>query len=217
MYESVETPSTRTESFRIKTLFRAIPKLLASAAVLFPISAATLHAELPTDLEIQSSRLSMNAYGANLNDHETGYIKSLIAKDYPTPSIILHGIGRGLPINDIVYHLVKSDPESGLEIYQQAMDLLPSLPGWVCEQSIASKNRFYERYSASQLGASKSIQAVAGKYFSTSARLNGMSNSKGELQVNIDELLEIANREKKGSNGDAWWYKSAKNPSTPQL
>ncbi|OOZ75963.1 hypothetical protein BOW50_10615 [Solemya velum gill symbiont] len=217
MYESVETPSTRTESFRIKTLFRALPKLLASAAVLFPISAATLHAELPTDLEIQSSRLSMNAYGANLNDHETGYINSLIAKDYPTPSIILHGIGRGLPINDIVYHLVKSDPESGLEIYQQAMDLLPSLPGWVCEQSIASKNRFYERYSASQLGASKSIQAVAGKYFSTSARLNGMSNSKGELQVNIDELLEIANREKKGSNGDAWWYKSAKNPSTPQL
>ncbi|OOZ38668.1 hypothetical protein [Solemya elarraichensis gill symbiont] len=217
MEKIVETISTTTSSTKIKTFCKALPKLVASAAILFPISTTTLQAEIPTDLEIQSSRLSMNAYEVNLNDHEIRYIKSLIAKDYPTPSIILHGIGRGLPINDIVYHLVKSDPESGLEIYQQAMNLLPSLPGWVCEQSIASNNRFYERYSLGQLGSSKSIQAVADRYFGSNARLGEQSNSKGDLQVDIDELIGIANREKKGSTGDAWWYVSAKSHPAAQL
>jgi hypothetical protein len=217
MDETVEPITSTTSTAKKRTFCRTLPKLLASAALFFPISTAILHAEIPTDLEIQSSRLSMNAYEANLNDNETRYIKSLIAKDYPTPSIILHGVGRGLPINDIVYHLVKSDPESGLEIYQQAINLLPSLPGWVCEQSIASNNRYYERYSLGQLGASKSIQAVAGKYFTNSARLGEQIDSKSDMQVDIDELIGIASREKNNLKADAWWYQSAKKSSTPQL
>lgn len=127
--------------------------------------------------------------------------KRLYDEGYPPASIMLHGIALGMPLDDLVYIAVRSDPGRGQEFYDTAVHLAPSLPGWVCRTGDVD-DRYVGYLSPDQLGSQPSIAAVADQWFNNKmvlAPFPDWEKGRAHMNASVAELSRLVDSQK-------YWY-----------
>ncbi len=185
----------------------------AAIACLLGISltGANARAETPADFFVESDRFDSEDVipGSEIGRYQYAYVKWMLESDYPIPSIMLHSINRGMSISDVVYLLTLTDTTQAQLIYDSAMDLLPQLPSWACQDNASLTGRYFPRYRAEDLDGQPSVRAVANKYFESGARLSPFPQwrtGKGHFDASTAELIELAEQEQKDDGQEVWWY-----------
>jgi len=181
--------------------------------VLLGLIAGALPAEAPHDFQIESDRFDMAESGdLGIVDNPAQYIDWLLKQGYPIHSIMLHAVARGMSISDVAYLLTQADPAHATEIYGDAIDLLPQLPGWTCETKDGLTGRYAPRYKLADLGAKPTVREVAKRFFEDGARLSPTPRwheGESSMSASIDELISISGRAQgQGATGNRrlWWY-----------
>jgi len=129
---------------------------------------------------------------------------------YPPASIMLQGVSLGMTLDDIVYLSVRSDPTRAGELYDTAVSLLPSLPGWVCRTGEV-RDRYADYIELDQLSQKNSIAAVANEWFDNNRQLSPFPKWKrGQAHMNasVSELASLLDAQK-------YWYKPGGGRSSP--
>jgi hypothetical protein len=179
-------------------------------AILISIAAmpCAVQAELGTDIHVQSDS---DAIRLDIDRRTFEEIQSLLNQGYPAVSVMLHGVSMGMSINDVVYLAVKSHPQRAKELYDTAVSLLPSLPGWAIQEEDGS-DRYYTNYAASELGAQPTVAEVAQRFFEQNMRLSPFPDWYAggyHIKVKTDELAGLLK--------DSWWYLSGNlQPNSPR-
>lgn len=167
-----------------------------------------LQAELGTDIHIQSDSDSIRL---DIDRRTFNEIQSFLEQGYPTVSVMLHGITMGLSINDVVYLAVKSNPQRAKEIYDTAVSLLPSLPGWAIQDEDSS-DRYYTNYAVSELGSQSTVTEVARRFFEQNMRLSPFPEwyeGAYHISVTTGEFERLRT--------DSWWYQEGNlQPDSPR-
>ncbi len=167
-----------------------------------------VQAELGTDIHVQSDS---DPIRLDIDRRTFNEIQSLLKQGYPAVSVMLHGVSMGMSINDVVYLAVKSNPQRAKELYDTAVSLLPSLPGWAI-QGDDSSDRYYTNYTASELGAQSTVTEVARRFFEQNMRLTPFPEWYAggyHIKVSTDELAGLLK--------DSWWYRQGNlQPNSPR-
>jgi hypothetical protein len=151
------------------------------------------------DYHISSDQDNINV---DLDRRTFREIKHFIDQGYPDQSIFLHGVGLGISIDDLVYLTAQADPENAERHAQNAIDMLPSLPGWACREGrLTADSRFAKNYTADQLEPVNSIEEIAQRFFENNQRLTPFPEWTGNqfhATVNTNELADHIT--------DEFWY-----------
>ncbi len=140
----------------MKTLLRSLSIVTIALAVV-PFGA---NAELSEDTHItRDDHTRLDIERATFDEFKRFYDAG-----YPPASVMLQGASLGMSLEDMVYLAVMSDPDRAAEFYTTAVDLMPSLPGWVCRTGNVS-DRYANYFTTEQLGSPASIRAIADEWF----------------------------------------------------
>lgn len=184
-------------------------RTVLGSALIFGLSGVS-YAEIPNDFHIQSDRFDMEEeMDTDISRYHYRYVEWLLEQDYPIPSIILHAVSRGMTMSDIVYLLIKADPTRGLEVYNQAIEMLPTLPGWVCQSDYGNNDRYNERFTSGQTQKPVTVKQIADRYFNSNEQFAPYPNWKqgdGHIDAKIDELIEIVKASQAEDGSNDWWY-----------
>lgn len=207
-------------------LLRPLIGLIAATTIAVPCDA-----EVPSDVFVQSDQFYSPAVdvGNRFAIEETvstahqRYIDSMLAEGYPLHSIMLHAITEGMSISDATYLAVLAKPALAPEIYRTAKELLPLMPGWVCNLEADIDVRYPLYYPAESLGPAPAVAEVARRFFDAGELLgyrDPVSGSwtypdwtRGEhhLRADIGELIAISRDERDATSAagpDATWYQT---------
>lgn len=152
------------------------------------------------------TRISTDA-GAVSRDVETAAfseIQGLLRQGYPVQSVYLHGVSKGLSIDDLVFLSVRADPASAARFADAAIDMLPVLPVWACrDDSDDAAKRFAPVVGAGGGDAVVSIQTIAQRFFDDNVRVGPFPDWTGDeihVQVPTVELAQLIR--------DGFWYRN---------
>jgi len=168
-----------------------IVQVVASVVLAMGITTASM-AALQDDHYIQHSDDQFSRM--EIDTHTYNEIKRFIQQGMPPASVILHGVGLGIPIDDVVQMCTLADGSRAQLFYDTAISLLPSLPGWACRSSRSSAGRHGRNFGAESLGPAPSVQEVASRYFDSDARITPFPNwQSGERHINAStqELVSM--------------------------
>lgn len=153
------------------------------------------------DVRISSDR---GLASADIESAAFGEIRDLLAKGYPVQSVYLHGVARGISIDDLVFLSVRYQPERAARFAEIAIDMLPVLPEWACrDDSQDAANRFAPVVATGDSEPVVSIGVVASKFFEENVRVGPFpdwTRDEAHLRVPAAELLELL--------GDDYWYRN---------
>lgn len=129
---------------------------------------------------------------------------------YPPASIMLQGASLGMSLDDMVYLSVVSDPGRAEEFYGTAVDLMPTLPGWVCRSGNVS-DRYANYFTAAQLGSPASIRRIADEWFDNArvlAPFPDWKRNQAHVNASVSELAVLADSSK-------YWYQPGGDYNSP--
>jgi len=131
-------------------------------------------------------------------------VVQLLDHGYPLQSIYLHGVGRGMPIDDMVFLATRARPAEAARNARVAIEMLPSLPAWAChDDAHSSDDRYAPVYSADELGPITTIREVSTRFFEYNERLSPFPNwSEDQVHARVptSELRDLAS--------EGHWYKN---------
>ena len=169
------------------------------AAISLLVFSGNSIAEITNDKHITSDNDSVSL---DIDSCTYNEVRQFLEQGYPVSSVMLHGVILGLSIDDVVYLATTSNVERAQEIYDTAIDLLPSLPGWSCRNASDSSSRYEKGYDAKDLGSQPSLQAIADRFFGNEERMVPFPewlNGKSHVNISTDELISNLKEQ--------WWYK----------
>lgn len=194
--------------------------LLAQAATVAVAEPAQGTDDLGVDFYLQNDQ-----YTGALNEPESvtafyqRQVSWMLANDYPPASIILSSVGRGMTLADTAYFMSRAQPEEAENIYQLALQIMPTLPGWACSAAGGMPHRYDRGIDAAQLSA-PTLQEVARLYFEEGKRFMGYpkwEQNQGNVDVTLEELIRFKEREISISGEDSWWYRPDQRVKTDVL
>lgn len=181
------------------------PRIVCLIAVLLTVFIGNSFAEIRDDKHITRGDDNVRI---DIDSRTFNEVRGFFEQGYPASSVMLHGVTLGMSIDDVVYLAVKSDVERAEEIYDTAIDLLPSMPGWACRLGKAKSPRYGLGYDAKDLGPQPTLQAIADRYFNNDERIVPFPdwlNGQPHVNISTDELASLLK--------DQWWYKTNKQPN----
>ena len=119
---------------------------------------------------------------------------------FPPATVMMYAVSQGMSIADAVYIAVKSDVERAREFHDTAASLLPSLPGWACQDGSV------QELDLAELGSEPSIAAVAQAYFEQDRRLAPFPDwQQGQyhLMASTSELARLV-------DASRFWYAASR-------
>ncbi len=186
----------------MKTLLRSLSIVTIALAVV-PFGA---NAELSEDAHItRDDHTRLDIERATFDEFKRFYDAG-----YPPASVMLQGASLGMSLEDMVYLAVMSDPDRAAEFYTTAVDLMPSLPGWVCRTGNVS-DRYANYFTTEQLGSPASIRAIADEWFDNArvlAPFPDWKQNRAHVNASVSELASLADASK-------YWYKPGGDRGSP--
>ncbi len=132
------------------------------------LATGTAHALLEDDVHVMYP--DDDALRFDIDRRTFEQIQTLLRSGYPIAAVLLRGVQLGVPIDYMTNLAVQARAERAREIYETAITLLSSLPGWSCREG-GRDYPYYGLYRAEALGAQPRIGEIARRYFEEDLQL----------------------------------------------
>ena len=203
---AVEGPKLGVKQCDRETVMKTVLRSLVFGAVAMAMVPMAANAELSEDTHItrdDHTRLDI--------DRSTWTeFKRFYDAGYPPASVMLQGASLGMSLDDMVYMAVISNPSRAQEFYDTGVELMPSLPGWVCRSGNVT-DRYANYFTADQLGTPASIRKIADEWFNNSRVLAPFPNWKqnqAHVDASVSELSALA-------DASSYWYQPGADRNSP--
>ncbi len=166
-------------------------RLIGGAALALCLVAEGSHALMEEDTHIMYPDDDPVQFDIDQRTFQT--IRTMLITGYPLTAVLLRGVALGIPIDFVTNLVTQSQPERVREIYDTAIRLMPSLPGWSCRGRYR-ETPFYGVYRASDLGERPTLTEIARRYFEEDLKLTPFPRwLTGAAHVSIPtrELAEL--------------------------
>lgn len=175
-----------------RTLAPGLADDLASCGVYRGIAPAVSNVPLQSDFE-RYDRLILDQ------------VDKFLSGGYPPASVLWHAASMGIPMDQVMYDAVKSDPQDTQQLYTVALQLMAYLPGWTCTGDL-DRGRYDPVYTVNDLPNQRRVVDVADRYFKNRARLADFPDwphDEFNMLASTDELLHLLSQSKK----HRFWYR----------
>ncbi len=146
----------------------ALGRLPGAAALALWLVAQGAHAIMEEDVHLMYPDDDTVQFDIDQRTFQT--IRTMLITGYPLTGVLLRAVELGIPIDFATNLVTQSQPERVREIYDTAIRLMPSLPGWSC-RSRYRETPFYGLYRAEDLGERPALGEIARRYFEEDRKL----------------------------------------------